>query len=83
MFTISALAFLALQLSQACSNPHLDQQIPLQEGEVSPFSPAFNELVSQNLDYWHVPGISIAVVNGDETFSKVCFITYQYICRSS
>ena len=37
----------------------------------SPLNEDFNKFVHQNLDYWHVPGISIAVVDNNETFSKV------------
>lgn len=36
----------------------------------SPFTNDFDNLVYQNLDYWHVPGFSIAVVDNNETFSK-------------
>lgn len=37
----------------------------------SPLTDEFDALVYSNLDYWHVPGISVAVVDGNETFSKV------------
>lgn len=36
-----------------------------------PLTDDFNAFVLQTLDHWHVPGFSIAVVNGNETFSKV------------
>jgi len=42
-------------------------------GQPSPLTDDFNDFVSQNLDHWHVPGFSIAVVNGNETFSKVLY----------
>ncbi|CAI7659600.1 unnamed protein product [Penicillium manginii] len=36
----------------------------------SPFDPEFDALVTKLLDEWKVPGLSIAVVHGDETYSK-------------
>ena len=36
----------------------------------SPWTDEFNKFVHQTLDYWHVPGLSIAVVDGNETYSK-------------
>ncbi|KAI0174998.1 putative penicillin-binding protein [Pestalotiopsis sp. NC0098] len=35
----------------------------------SPLDSAFEKLVLETLDEWHVPGLSIAVVNGDETWA--------------
>lgn len=46
-------------------------QIPLKKPNTSPFTPAFDKLVAETLDHWHTPGVSIAVVDGDQTFSKV------------
>jgi len=40
-----------------------------------PLTDDFNAFVLQTLDHWHVPGFSIAVVNGNETFSKVPYLT--------
>ena len=37
----------------------------------SPFTASFDKLVSQNLDRWHTPGLAVAVINGQDTFSKV------------
>ena len=37
----------------------------------SPFSPALDLLVRQSLQHYHVPGLAISVVNGNETFSRV------------
>lgn len=47
-------------------------QIPLIAPDASPFTPDFDKLVADTLDHWHIPGISIAVVHGNKTFSKVC-----------
>lgn len=37
----------------------------------SPLDTAFETLANQTLKDWHVPGISIAVVQGAQTFAKV------------
>lgn len=37
----------------------------------SPLDSAFEKLVLETLDEWHVPGLSIAVVDGDETWAAV------------
>lgn len=47
-------------------------QVPLSGGRSSPFTPSFDKLVAKSLDRWHTPGFAVAVVDGDETFSKVC-----------
>lgn len=31
----------------------------------------YDKLINESLERWHVPGISIAVVDGDSTYSKV------------
>lgn len=47
------------------------QQVPLKDPTSSPFTASFDKLVSQNLDRWHTPGLAIAVIDGNDTFSKV------------
>jgi hypothetical protein len=39
--------------------------------DTSPLNIKFDALVEGLLEKWHVPGISIAVVDGDKTYSKV------------
>ena len=46
-------------------------QIPLTQDDHSPLDGEFNDLVSRTMDYWHVPGFSIAVVHGNDTYSQV------------
>ena len=46
-------------------------QKSLTESPSSPFTPAFNALVKDTLDYWHIPGLSIAIIDGNDTFTKV------------
>ena len=36
----------------------------------TPFTSTFDELANTALDAWKVPGLSIAVVDGESTFSK-------------
>lgn len=38
--------------------------------QCSPFTTEFDALVSNLLDEWHVPGMSIAIVDGERTFAK-------------
>ena len=47
------------------------QQVPLTDTTISPFTANFDKLVSQELDHWHTPGLAIAVIDGEDTFSKV------------
>ena len=47
------------------------QQVPLTDPASSPFTASFDELVTQNLDRWNTPGLAIAVVQGEDVFSKV------------
>ena len=47
------------------------QQEPLVDPTSSPFTASFDDLVTQNLDRWHTPGLAIAVIHGEHTFSKV------------
>ena len=36
-----------------------------------PLDKKFEKLVTETLDHWHVPGISIAVVDGDKPYAQV------------
>ena len=47
------------------------QQIPVKENIASPFTAHFDKLVAQSLHRWHTPGLAIAVIDGQDTFSKV------------
>ena len=46
-------------------------QSPLSTPDTSPFTTDFDKLVAETLAHWNTPGVSIAVVDGDQTFSKV------------
>jgi hypothetical protein len=39
----------------------------------SPLDHNFEKLVLDALELWHVPGVSVAVVDGDNTWSKMSF----------
>lgn len=36
----------------------------------------FEKLVQETLNRWHVPGVSVAVVDGDNTWAKVSSIIF-------
>jgi hypothetical protein len=37
----------------------------------SPFDAKFAKLANETLDLWHVPGVAIGVVDGDDTWAEV------------
>lgn len=59
---------LSLALSAAAGNR---LQEPLLDSRSNPFIPELDALVDETLDHFHVPGLSIAIIDGDETFAKV------------
>lgn len=70
------LAFATVVSLSYCFPSH--EQILLREQDRSPFSQDFDEDVDRLLNDWHVPGLSIAVVDGNETFTKVCDFHLAY-----
>ncbi|KAI4275942.1 MAG: hypothetical protein L6R35_006249, partial [Caloplaca aegaea] len=60
---------LALLLPSSYSFPSKAQK-PVEEKTVSPFTQEVDEDVTELLDQWHIPGLSIAVIDGRDTFSK-------------
>lgn len=42
----------------------------------TPFDDGFAGFVDEALEYWHVPGIAIGVIDGNQTFTKVCNMLY-------
>ncbi|KAL8713210.1 MAG: hypothetical protein Q9220_002731 [cf. Caloplaca sp. 1 TL-2023] len=54
--------------SSSCLLSHIQKS--LQETDRSPFTPDFDDRVAALLNEWHVPGLAIAVVDGNETYSK-------------
>ena len=50
-----------------------EQQHVLKDKPTSPFDAEFAKLAKETLELWHVPGVSIAVVDGDDTWAEVSF----------
>jgi hypothetical protein len=48
-------------------------QLPLQDDLESdtPFHPSFDKFVESLLESWHIPGLAIAVVHENKTWTKV------------
>jgi CubicO group peptidase (beta-lactamase class C family) len=38
----------------------------------NPLTKEFDNFATETLDSWKVPGLSIAVIDGNEVFAKVC-----------
>ena len=64
--TAALLSFLRLR-----SLPWASHQEVIDREKQSPFNQHFGLLVNETLHSWNVPGISIAVVDGDEIFAEV------------
>jgi hypothetical protein len=48
-------------------------QSPILDSESSsPLNAKFDSLVKETLADWHIPGVAIAVIDGNKTYSKVC-----------
>lgn len=41
------------------------------KGKANPLDKSFKVFVDKALEEWHVPGVSVAVVDGDETWAEV------------
>lgn len=46
--------------------------------EYEPLNEKFDELVKETLELWHVPGVSVAVVYGEDTYARVGFYRIYY-----
>ena len=49
-------------------------QKPMISDVSTPFSSKFDALVERTLRHFHVPGLSIAVIDGNETYAKVLIL---------
>ncbi|MCJ1262605.1 hypothetical protein MMC22_002475 [Lobaria immixta] len=63
-----ALCFFSLSLASVFARGNRLQE-PLLDSR-NPFSPELDALIEETLDHFHVPGLSIAVIDGNETFAK-------------
>ncbi len=46
--------------------------------EDGPLNKKFEELVIDTLELWHVPGVSVAVVDGEETYAQVSSLQSKF-----
>ena len=49
----------------------------MQSDESGPLDRKFDQLVKETLELWHVPGVSVAVVEGENTWAKVTLLYIQ------
>jgi hypothetical protein len=47
------------------------QGTAVQHKDVGPLDRNFEKLVNETLELWHVPGVSVAVIDGENTWTKV------------
>lgn len=53
------------------------------EGDGSLFTEEFARFAKETLKEWKVPGVSIAVIDGEDVFTQVCLsLTTQYLKHS-
>ena len=76
MHYISALLFLLWPSCGALQVPFLGES---NSSPKSPFSKEFDGLAADLLERWHVPGLAIAVVDGEDTFSKVSCVEFHSV----
>ena len=43
----------------------------MSHSKYDPLDNTFDEIITRALEEWHVPGMSVVVLSGDLTFSKV------------
>ncbi|KAF2148723.1 beta-lactamase/transpeptidase-like protein [Myriangium duriaei CBS 260.36] len=49
---------------------HAQQPLQVQPAAYDPYSKSFDKYVAARINEWHTPGIAIAVIHGDETWTK-------------
>ena len=62
-----------LVLVTDAASAHISEQLSLEPGwSYEPYlDESFDKYVEETLEHWKVPGLSIAVVDGDGVYSKV------------
>ena len=72
-FGVLPLGWTLLILVTNATNPHISEQLSLEPGwSYEPYlDESFDKYVEETLEHWKVPGLSIAVVDGDGVYSKV------------
>lgn len=62
----------AVSYEQASQRPLNGATPQLTVAGETPFNEDFAGFVDEALEYWHVPGMAIGVIDGNRTFTKVC-----------
>ncbi|KAG9236943.1 putative penicillin-binding protein [Amylocarpus encephaloides] len=62
---MQSLLISALLLTLTAASQHI-----LEDDNTNPFTPGFAKLANETLDFWHVPGVSVAVVDGEDTWTS-------------
>lgn len=52
--------------------PASPKVVPTRDNAQTPLDETFDALAKRLLEEWHVPGMSVAVIDGDQTFAKAC-----------
>jgi hypothetical protein len=71
--SLAVIAGLLVTSTVTASSPYEPQQ-PLgggNHGSKSPFDEEFKQFALKTLDKWHVPGVSVAVVDGHNIYTEV------------
>ena len=72
--TYATLSFVSLlSIGIATVNGLSQQPIQITSGDNGPFDTEFDAFVEATMHVWHVPGLSIAVVDNGTIFSKVLY----------
>lgn len=71
---IFVFALLSLLQSVSCVRQESAHQLPMgfQSASGSPFTAEISHFINDTLQEWRVPGVSIAVIDGENVFAEVC-----------
>jgi hypothetical protein len=48
----------------------MKSNVRIAEPKIEPLDERFDDLVKKTLQFWHIPGLSVGIVDGDKTWSK-------------
>ena len=87
MYFVSAIiAVLYFRMSLAVAREGGQQPLLINEPPLLntlPFSPVFDKFVATTIKHFHIPGLSMAVINGNETCAKVSLPSSLKTCLIS
>lgn len=72
MLRLAQIPMVSLLSSQTTNVP-----LPKSSLAASPFSPEFEALLHREMHHLHVPGLAVAIVDRDDTFSRVSLSLYS------